>query len=447
VARCLCSEIPVLELTTRIVLVMHYREVPKTTATGPLALAALPNSQLLVHGRADQLLDLNPLFDEGRRVLLLFPSKDARPLEEVITDADPRPVTLIVPDGNWRQATRAARRLPGVERAERVLLPAGTPTEWGLRTELKVGGLATFEAIARSLGVLEGAAIQEQLEVLFRRMVKDTWAMRGLAPGEQPRPRRTFEAPGTFEGEPSGEPDFESIEPPANGDIPLEILYQDEFLVAVNKPAGALVHRGWGRDARPVLQMLRDQIGRHVYPVHRLDRSTSGVLLFTFDPEDVTRLQAQFDARAVKKSYLALCRGHDPELRRVDHALARDKSSERRPAITDFRFLGAAGRYGLYEARPLTGRLHQIRRHLKHASHPLIGDVRYGKGDHNRHFRENYGFHRLGLHCRSLEFSHPRSGELVTLRAQLTADFRSLLEALDLLDSLRVLDVRQGPES
>jgi tRNA pseudouridine65 synthase len=212
----------------------------------------------------------------------------------------------------------------------------------------------------------------------------------------------------------------------------LEIVYSDADLVAVNKPAGMLVHRGWANDARPALQVLRDQLGRHVYPVHRLDRGTSGVLLFALDGEAAHLVQAQLDAREVDKRYLALCRGHDPALTRVDHPLAKEVGGERRPAVTDFRLLGQFERYGLFEARPRTGRLHQIRRHLKHASHPIIGDSRYGKGEHNRIFRERFGFHRLALHASELGLRHPRTGEVLRLRAPLPPDFARLLVELGL---------------
>jgi tRNA pseudouridine65 synthase len=400
----LCAEVPRLEVSTEVVLVMHYREVPKTTATGPLALRALSRGTLLVHGKADERLDLNPLFDQGRRVLLLYPSDDAVPLDQVVADGDPRPFTLVVPDGNWRQAQRAAKRLPGLERAERVFLPSGRPTEWGLRHEPKAGGLATFEAIARALGVLESSEVQTRLEALFHRMVEDTWKMRGVMPP-----------------------------PPSSAEEPLDILYRDDRVVCINKPAGALVHRGWGRDERPLLQRLRDQLGRLVYPVHRLDRATSGALLFALDGADARHLQEQFAGRRVDKRYLGLCRGH-AELGRIEHALESESGDVRKPAVTDFRLLGAAGRYGLYEARPLTGRTHQIRRHLKHVSHPLIGDVRYGKGEHNRHFRQEYGFRRLGLHCFALTFEHPASGDTVHVHAPLDEEFRQLLRRLELLD-------------
>jgi tRNA pseudouridine65 synthase len=132
------------------------------------------------------------------------------------------------------------------------------------------------------------------------------------------------------------------------------------------------------------------------------------------------------------KRYLALCRGHDPQLTRVDHPLAKEPGAERREAVTDFRWLGSFQRYGLYEARPHTGRTHQIRRHLKHVSQPIIGDVRYGKGDHNRLFREQFGFRRLALHCHHITFDHPRGAHPLRLHAPLDREFTCLLEAIGL---------------
>lgn len=177
-ALCLCAEFPRLELLTRVVVIMHHREVSKTTATGPLALLALKASRLCVHGEPNTLLDLNAEHVPDRRVLLLFPREDAKPLTPELLAQDPRPVTLLVPDGNWRQASRASRRIPGMAQAECVVLAAGPPTRYRLRHEPKVGGLATFEAIARALGVLESAAVQQQLEALFERMVAATLSTR-----------------------------------------------------------------------------------------------------------------------------------------------------------------------------------------------------------------------------------------------------------------------------
>jgi tRNA pseudouridine65 synthase len=404
VALCLCAEIPRLALATRVVLVMHHREVPRTTATGPLALRALTNAELHVHGARDAPLDLTSLHGEDRRVMLLFPSDAARPLTPELLAEDRRPVTLVVPDGNWRQASRAARRIPGLAQAEPVVLAEGAPSGYRLRREPKEGGLATFEAIARALGVLESADVQVQLETLFSQMVERTLDTRGKRPA--------------LEAAPVAET--------------LEIIYRDADLVAVNKPAGMLVHRGWARDGRPALQILRDQLGHHVFPVHRLDRATSGVLLFALSGEVARLVQAQFDAREVEKRYLALCRGNDPALVQVDHALAKTEGGARRPAVTDFKLLGRFERYGLFEARPRTGRLHQIRRHLKHASHPVIGDARYGKGEHNRLFRERFGFHRLALHASELTLRQPRTGEPLRLHAPLPPELARLFEALGL---------------
>jgi tRNA pseudouridine65 synthase len=195
-----------------------------------------------------------------------------------------------------------------------------------------------------------------------------------------------------------------------NQDTPF--LYQDGCLLAVNKPAGLAVHRGMARDRTFALQLVRDQIGRHVHAVHRLDRATSGVLLFALDPETAGRMQERFAAGRVEKRYLALVRGIPPESGVIDHPLPRDEGGPRVPAVTEFRRLATFERYALVEARPRTGRRHQIRRHLKHLSHPLIGDVRYGKGEHNRLFRERHALHRLALHCASLTVAHPDGGQL-----------------------------------
>lgn len=408
VGHCLCAHIVPQALSTHLALVMHHREVSKASATGPLALPALTNSRLYVHGLRDQRLDLNHLYEEGRRVLLLFPREGAPVLGRGFVEQDPRPVTLVVPDGNWRQASRAGKRIPGLDRAEAVTLPSGPPTRWGLRRETHALGLATFEAIARAMGILESSSVQAELESLFDRLVATTRTSRGEAASA-----------GTDTGAPH--------DPAA----PLSILYADEYLVAIHKPAGLLVHRGWGNDEQPAVQRLRDQIGRFVYPIHRLDRATSGVLLFALSSEVARDMQTLFRERSIDKTYVALCRGTQ-ELGVVDHPLAKEKGGEKRPARSDFRLLAAAGRYGLYEAKPATGRVHQLRRHLKHVSHPIIGDVRYGKGEHNRLFRERHGFRRLALHCGRLAFVHPRTGVPLTIIAALGGDFADLLGTLGL---------------
>lgn len=177
--RCLCEHLPTFRLATRLCLVMHCRETTKTTATGPLALATLENSELFVHGLPHEPLDLEHLHDQGREVCVLFPSDDARELDSEFVREMARPITLVVPDGNWRQATRVPRRIPGLDRARRVTLPHGPETRWGVRRETRDGGLATFEAIARAFGILEGAPIEQAMMEFFDRMVKSTFETRG----------------------------------------------------------------------------------------------------------------------------------------------------------------------------------------------------------------------------------------------------------------------------
>lgn len=192
------------------------------------------------------------------------------------------------------------------------------------------------------------------------------------------------------------------------------ILWRDARCVVVDKPSGVPTHRGWdaGEDEVPLLQRVRDLVGAYVHPVHRLDRGASGAVLFALDAE-AARLFSEAWATAEKR-YLCVTRGHPPESAVIDHpVLAGERDGERVPAVTDIRRIETFGRYALVEARPRTGRLHQIRRHLKHIACPLIGDVRYGKGEHNRLWREQHGLHRLALHCGSLAVAHPEGGMVV----------------------------------
>ncbi len=214
---------------------------------------------------------------------------------------------------------------------------------------------------------------------------------------------------------------------------PLRVLYQDESCVVVDKPSGVIVHRGWANDDRDLLRMTRDAVRRYVYPLHRLDRGASGCVLFALDEHAARTLNQSFAEASMGKRYLALTRGHPPEHGLIDHPVPRAPGEERVAAQTEFARLGTFERYALVLALPKTGRLHQIRRHLKHVSCPLIGDVKYGKGEHNRWFREHYAFGRLALHAAALRFLHPVTGQYVTVRAPLTGSFASCLEALGLM--------------
>lgn len=208
------------------------------------------------------------------------------------------------------------------------------------------------------------------------------------------------------------------------------ILYRDEALVAVCKPSGLLVHRGWGPDSDVLMMRVRDELDAYVYPVHRLDRGASGVVLFALSSEVARTLCSAFERCELDKRYLALVRGVPPEEGVIDHPVPRKPGGERVPAVTDYRRLEVFGRYSLVEARPRTGRFHQIRRHLKHLSCPLIGDSNYGKSAHNRFVREHYGLARLALHALSISFLHPLTGAAILVEAPLTADFAEPLARL-----------------
>ncbi len=213
-----------------------------------------------------------------------------------------------------------------------------------------------------------------------------------------------------------------------------EILYVDDALVVVNKPSGVLVHRGWDDDDDVMLFRVRDALGQHVSTVHRLDRGTSGALLFARTSSALTALNQAFEAGAVDKRYLALVRGEPPESGVVDHPVAKKESGARVAAVTHFTRIARSpvDRCSLVEARPQTGRLHQIRRHMKHLHHPLIGDVNYGSGEINRHYRARYQLHRLALHAHLLAFDHPVTGERIVVRAPLADELVAVFTALGL---------------
>ena len=235
--------------------------------------------------------------------------------------------------------------------------------------------------------------------------------------------------------------------------LALPVLYLDENVVVVNKPSGLLVHRsGIDRGATEfALQTVRDQLGQHVYPVHRLDRATSGALVMALDVESARRLSEQFAAALVEKTYKAVVRGTPQPRFTVDHPLKEEldrmtdrmaqKDKPAQTAVTDFATLAhiefpdrvdkfPTSRYSLVQARPKTGRKHQIRRHSAHVGHPIVGDVTHGSGKHNRFFRQRFGLHRLLLACVELSFAHPLSGKRLNVPAPLADDFSELLRTL-----------------
>jgi tRNA pseudouridine65 synthase len=193
-------------------------------------------------------------------------------------------------------------------------------------------------------------------------------------------------------------------------------------MLAVHKPSGLAVHRSrLVGNAPAMVQALRDAIGRYVYPVHRLDRQTSGLILFALTAEAARGLCEQFREQRVRKTYLGVVRGWPDDTGLVDHAVPSSRGAARQPAATAYRCLArvevpipcgpyATSRYALLELHPRSGRQHQLRRHLKHIAHPIVGDTEYGDGRHNRLFREQFGVRRLLLQSVCLEFVHPVTG-------------------------------------
>lgn len=224
----------------------------------------------------------------------------------------------------------------------------------------------------------------------------------------------------------------------------VEVVYRDDRLLALNKPSGTLVHRGWARDGEVLVdEARRITCLRVVHPAHRIDRGTSGVVLFALDREAARAVGAAFDRGEVSKRYLALVRGRAPEREVVDHPLPRRKGGARVEAVSEVRRLATfevePRQLSLVDVRPRTGRLHQVRRHLKHLSHPVIGDANYGKGQLNREIRVRFGLARLALHALELSLPHPGDGRLLRLLAPVPEDLLGPLRRLGLDQELEAL--------
>lgn len=229
--------------------------------------------------------------------------------------------------------------------------------------------------------------------------------------------------------------------------------------MAINKPAGLLVHRSAidRHETRFALQLLRDQLGRRVYPVHRLDKPTSGLMLFALNPDAARQLAGQFADHSVDKSYIAIVRGWCPDQGRIDHPLREQhdaadpagthKTARVQVAATDYHRVATVEldvavdryprtRYSMVLLHPRTGRRHQLRRHMKHISHPIIGDANHGKGVHNRFFRETLGCDRLLLASVAATIRHPLSGQQLRLTASPGVEFETLARRFGWEDAL-----------
>lgn len=221
----------------------------------------------------------------------------------------------------------------------------------------------------------------------------------------------------------------------------LEIVFEDEWLLGVNKPAGLLVHPSWitAADEPTLMGLLKTHTGADkLHTIHRLDRATSGIILVGKNLELTQALQAQFLQRSISKTYLATVRGWTEDAEVIDYPLVpkRDKfaeplaqeNPEPKEAVSAYRTLGRVeldipigpypkARYSLVEVKPTTGRKHQIRRHMKHILHPIVGDTKYGEGRHNRLFRDHFDLHRMLLMATEIEFTHPASQARIKLGA------------------------------
>jgi len=219
----------------------------------------------------------------------------------------------------------------------------------------------------------------------------------------------------------------------------LDILYRDEHLIAINKPHSLLVHRSpIAADAEEfALQLLRDQVGLKVNPVHRLDRATGGVLLFALDKQVEITMQQQFSDNLVQKNYLAIVRGYTPDTEEIDYPL-RKENGIMQEAFTTYKTLSRAeiavpqgkhetSRYSLIDVKPTTGRMHQIRKHLSHVDHPIIGDTTHGCNKQNKLFRERWEMTTLLLHASKLMFTHPVTHQPIIIQAPVQKEFNRVM--------------------
>jgi tRNA pseudouridine65 synthase len=224
----------------------------------------------------------------------------------------------------------------------------------------------------------------------------------------------------------------------------MEVIFQDASLILVNKPPGVLIHRT-GLDTREtyfLLQEVRNMVGGHVYPVHRLDRKTSGIILFAKSGAVSALLNSQFRDHQVKKIYLAIVRGHTPDEGTIDYPL-KDEKERLKEAITHFTTIKrseipvssgrfATSRYSLVSLKPVTGRMHQLRRHMSHIFHPIIGDRPHGCNKQNRFFKECFGLDQMLLHASEIQFLHPETNCPTSYSASLPSEFVRISTLLSL---------------
>lgn len=223
----------------------------------------------------------------------------------------------------------------------------------------------------------------------------------------------------------------------------ISIVYQDDFIICVSKPNNVLVHHAHHSrnvaDEKSLLQLLDEQIGGKFYPIHRLDRKTSGIILLAKETQYVSKFQELFTNKEIKKIYFGVVRGFSPETKVIDSPVKGRDANVHKEALTNLKTLEQvvlevavkpydSSRYSLVELFPKTGRMHQLRVHTNKISHPLIGDAKYGDKNHNVMFEENFGFKNMFLHACKLEFTHPFTSEKLILKACFPKDWVALFK-------------------
>jgi tRNA pseudouridine65 synthase len=223
----------------------------------------------------------------------------------------------------------------------------------------------------------------------------------------------------------------------------LDLIFEDEFIICVNKPNNVLVHHAYHSrnvaDELSLLQAIQQQFQIKVYPIHRLDRKTSGIILLAKQKGFVAKFQELFTKNAIDKVYYGIVRGHSPNEKTIDSPVKGRDAKVHKEALTILKQLATivldipvkpydTSRYSLVELQPKTGRMHQLRVHMNKISHPLIGDAKYGDKNHDHMFANHLGFKNLFLHAGQLNFKHPYSGAQLLLKANFPKDWTDLFE-------------------
>jgi len=218
----------------------------------------------------------------------------------------------------------------------------------------------------------------------------------------------------------------------------LEIIFEDEYCITVNKPNNVLVHHAHHSrnvaEEKSLLQLLQAQVGIKLYPIHRLDRKTSGIILLAKETRFVAKFQELFTKNTIQKIYYGIVRGHTPETKIIDSPVKGRDGKVHKEALTHLKTLEKvildipvkpydSSRYSLVEMKPKTGRMHQLRVHMNKISHPLIGDTKYGDKNHDMMFDKNFGCKNMFLHAGSLEFIHPYSKKPLKVYAVFPEDW------------------------